>query len=344
MVNDSPRGRILVVGDRSLTAETLCNLVESRGFEVDAALGSSDRALELAQQAEVDGAVLEIGADIAARLPVCNVLHARRIPFLVVSPHPERLENGHEWQPHALLGKPVDATRLRSALDSMVGQEHFANQILRGLTAGDLAMLRADLQLVIIRPGTILEVRGRRPESIYFIAHGLVSLTAGARDSRLEVALVGPEGITGASALLGDRTSLHDAVVQVSGGAWRIATRRFEEAVRGSPLLRQAVLDYLKSQMAEVANTALAGGHGSIEARVARRLLQSAERLDSNHLVMTHDAIAEALGVRRPSVTLALQTLERKGLLRSRRRSIELLDHAGLAQLVRAFHTVRGQT
>ena len=98
-IASQPRGRILVVEDHYLTAETICDLVRSRGFEVAAAVGRVDTALELAGRETIDGAVLDINLHGDSSLPVCDVLHSRKIPFMFVTAYPETALGAHGWRP-----------------------------------------------------------------------------------------------------------------------------------------------------------------------------------------------------------------------------------------------------
>lgn len=82
-----------------------------------------------------------------------------------------------------------------------------------------------------------------------------------------------------------------------------------------------------------MAQTAVCNRHHSIDQQLCRWLLLSLDRLQSNHLVMTQELIANMLGVRREGVTEAAGRLQKQGVIEYHRGHIEVLDRARVEQL-----------
>ena len=112
------------------------------------------------------------------------------------------------------------------------------------------------------------------------------------------------------------------------GSACRL--RSFARQSRRSVPLHHVLLAYVHSFMMQTTQTALANGRSKIEERLARWLLMANDRVDGNELPLTHEFLAVMLGVRRSGVTVALQELERKGLIAHRRSVITIVDREGL--------------
>jgi CRP-like cAMP-binding protein len=90
--------------------------------------------------------------------------------------------------------------------------------------------------------------------------------------------------------------------------------------------------------MIQAAHTALANGRAKIEERLARWLLMAHDRADGDELAVTHEFLSIMLGVRRPGVTVALNTLETRGLVRGERATVVILDRKGLIEMTNGFY------
>ena len=207
----------------------------------------------------------------------------------------------------------------------------FRNVLLDSLSASDLAALRPKLEPVSLARRQILELPASAVSAVVFPESGIVSVMARApHDHRIEVGLVGFDGMTGFGAVLGDELAINESIVQVPGRGWRMAAGSLVASMRERPSLSALLLRYVQAFMAQTTQTALANGRSKLEERLARWLLMSHDRFDSNELGITHDFLAQMLGVRRAGVTIALQILESKRLIRARRSHITILDRAGL--------------
>jgi CRP-like cAMP-binding protein len=212
----------------------------------------------------------------------------------------------------------------------------FANAILDSLHGAAKVALEASLERVVLRHGEVLDVAGQPIGHVYFPIEGLISIFAGTTAAtRIEVASIGCDGMTAPGILLGDRICHGQTLVQAAGSAWRISASALLRVAEADAGLRRHLLHQVGMALRHLADTASYSGRATIVERLARWLLQATRRLGGRRLDLTHDALAEILGVRRPSITTGLQTLEGRHLIRSTRRAIVVLDPAGLAELAR---------
>lgn len=177
----------------------------------------------------------------------------------------------------------------------------------------------------------VLRQAGDKASDIYFIESGLVSLVSGSEDEMVETTLVGPEGMVGCCALLGETTVSSSAIARSAGSAWRIARHDLLRAVDADRALHRLLLSYIHMRMLGAARAIIAASRCTIEQRVAGWLLMAQDRLGIEELPHTHDHLAAALGVRRPGVTVAMHILEGEHAIISRRgriliRSREILQ------------------
>lgn len=332
--------RVLVVEDNHLVAEDLCDLVRDHGFEVAAMIGTVEKALAAARHEAIDAAVLDINLHGIESFPVCSVLQERGIPFLFVTGYPETVLPP-ELGASDLLAKPVEPSAFRLALDSLVAGHtavRSGNMLLDALSQSSRSELWALMQPVSLGPGRLLEVRGQPADGVIFPVDGLVSLTGELQGRAIEVGLVGFEGATGLASLFGARPAF-GARVQIGGRGYRIDARALERQLSASDALSRHLLLYSQALIGQVGESAVAHGRGTINQRVARRLLMTQDRLRSPGLALTHESLSGVLGVRRASVTVALQILEGEGLIRATRKSIRILDRRRLMQLVEGIYT-----
>jgi CRP-like cAMP-binding protein len=191
--------------------------------------------------------------------------------------------------------------------------------------------LRDGLDSVTLTYGEVLNEPGEPMRHVYFPSDCLVSmLTVVEGHHALEVGLVGREGMVGSRLALGIGTSPVRALVQGTGTALRMRSTRFLQELQRSPELRGAVLQFADSLMGQVTRTAACNRFHMIEARLARWLLMTRERLPSVQFRLTQEFLADMLGVRRVGVTSAASALQRRKLIHYRRGIITILDQKGL--------------
>lgn len=207
----------------------------------------------------------------------------------------------------------------------------FENGLLSRLSEHDLELL-GPMKRIELAPHNALEVANRSVDSIYFIERGFASVVADDADGGIiEVGLIGPEGMTGLSVVHGVETTPFSTFVQGGGTAVRVEPENLRAALADSPSLHQLFMRYAQAFSVQVASTASANGRLLLEQRVARWLLMVGDRLGESFQI-THEFLAVMLAVRRAGVTRALQDLEARGLIRTMRGVVAIVDRAGLAQ------------
>jgi CRP-like cAMP-binding protein len=205
------------------------------------------------------------------------------------------------------------------------------NLLLAALPSTDHARLESALEPVTITYGEVLYEPGERMRHVYFPENCLVSLLTLVEGHRaLEVGLVGREGMIGARLALGATQSSVRALVQGPGTALRMDAKCFLREFRRSQTLQRVLLQFTDKLMVQVSQTAACNRFHVVEARLARWLLMTAERMLSASFHLTHGFIADMLGVRREAVTVAAISLQRRGIIRYRRGKITILDQQGL--------------
>ena len=346
LASDLPRPRILIAEDNYLMAQEVVEAVRGCGYAVAGAAPSVERGLALIAKDAVDGAVLDIDLAGTPSFPMCRALTAKGVPFLFLSAYSPNTIVPEEFSKATHLTKPFAPSALKSALRDLVGwapaaspapaEPTFANAILDALHPAAKVALAASLEQVVLRHGEVLDVPGQPIGHVHFPVEGLVSIFAGTTAAtRIEVASIGCDGMTAPGILLGDSISHGHTVVQAAGKAWRIPAGTLLRLADADAGLRRHLLHQVGMALRQVGDTASYSGRATIVERLARWLLQATYRLGCRRLDLTHDVLAEILGVRRPSITTGLQTLEGRHLIRSTRRAIVVLDPAGLAELAR---------
>jgi CRP-like cAMP-binding protein len=210
--------------------------------------------------------------------------------------------------------------------------EHIANLLLAALPPDELASMLPALDQVQVQAGAVLCEPGDSIRHIYFPHDCLISLMAVAEGRMtLEVGQVGREGMLGATVALGHETMQVRAVVQRAGSASRIEADQLRAEFARSPSLQRVLYRYTDTLLAQAIQIAVCSRYHVLEARLARSLLVTRDRLQSDKFHLTHEFLAHALGVRRVGVTKAASALQQQGLINYSRGNIEILDPEGLA-------------
>lgn len=206
-------------------------------------------------------------------------------------------------------------------------QNAVRNRLLRAMSPDDFARLQPSLRLTDLSLQQMLIVPNERVEHLYFLERGISSITARDANGRVEVGMVGWEGLVSAvPILLGSDRVPHDHFMQHAGEGLRIGAEALLAAVDASPTLRRLLLRYVQTELVQTRQTAYVNGSYNIEARLARWLLMCHDRVDGDDLPLKHEFLAMMLGVQRSGVTLALQNLEGAGRIRGRRGRITVID------------------
>jgi CRP-like cAMP-binding protein len=205
------------------------------------------------------------------------------------------------------------------------------NLLLAALPRKDRLQLIAGSEEVELGLSDVLFEPGDRITHVHFPTTSLISLLTPADGSiRLEVGLVGDEGMVGTPLALGVTTSPLQAFVQGAGAALRVDAATFRLELERSPALQLLLDRYLFVRMTQLAQAAGCTRFHLVEARLARWLLMTQDRAHSNAFHITHEFLAQVLGVRRVGVTKAATSLQNRRLIRYSRGDIVILDRPGL--------------
>jgi CRP-like cAMP-binding protein len=262
------------------------------------------------------------GGDCAFRLTIAGIAHDGEVHAVVTR------ENVSER-------KRVIASRgsgrTKASRIAAIAQAAAPNRLLAALPAKEYQRLVAGLEPVKLTYGEVLYEPGEQMRHVYFPSDCLVSLLTVVEGHRaLEVGLVGREGMVGFRLALGITTASVRSLVQATGTAVRIKSARFLRECHRSPALQRALLHFVNALMIQISQTAACNRFHTVEARLARWLLMTRERLPSNEFHLTHGFLADMLGVRRVGVTSAAGALQRRKLIRYQRGNITILDQQGL--------------
>jgi CRP-like cAMP-binding protein len=205
------------------------------------------------------------------------------------------------------------------------------NRLLARLPPGEYQRLLPRLQLVPLPLKHVLYEARSLFDYAYFPNWGVVSALTVMDDGRaIEVATIGDEGMVGLPLLVGDKTTANRMIVQVPGVALRMAEDVLRDEIsRDSPLRRLLVL-YHAAYLAQISQAVACNGLHSVHQRCCRWLLMTQDRAHSNVFPMTHEFLAEMLGVRRSTVSEVLEPFKEEGLIRYSRGKCTVLDSEGL--------------
>src|SRR5215475_11938110 len=214
------------------------------------------------------------------------------------------------------------------------------NKLLAALPADERALVEQNSIAIPMKRREVLYRADEQIRHVYFIVDGIASLMSVMSEGGVETATIGREGMLGMPVFHGVFTTPEQAMVQVAGSAYRLDVDTFRELLPQLP-----TLDALLHRFSVVLFTLAAQNSGcnrkhSIEARCARWLLMVGDRLDMGVMELTHDFVAQMLGVRRASVTETLGELERNGLIETSRGRIRIIERDGLQRTACECYTV----
>ncbi len=220
----------------------------------------------------------------------------------------------------------VEAFAARPASYRMLG-----NRLLAGMPDDCLALFEGDLRQVMLPQGTVCFEPGEPIDQVYFPHTGMISMLVVTHDGAMvETSSIGCEGAAGLQCGLGPRLSVTRAAVQIPGNFYVIPASRFEQAASRSDTLREVIFRYSETLWAEAVQTAACNAIHDGSSRLCRWLLQCSDRTGSDQLGLTQELLADMLGVRRTTVTLLAQELQKRGALRYSRGKITIIDRAAL--------------
>jgi CRP-like cAMP-binding protein len=215
----------------------------------------------------------------------------------------------------------------------MPGAKHVAipNRLLGALPRKEYQKLLPILEPVNLTFAEILYESHTEIRHVYFPNDCFVSMLTTVESGRAaEVGLIGCEGMIGVPMALGVAVSPFRAVVQGGGTAMRLKTEEFRRSFNQSAALKREVFLFTHLLMIQIAQTAACNRFHVVTQRMARWMLMTRDRVNSNEFRITQDFLALMLGVRRVGVSAAMSDLRKRSLIVYRRGLITILDHEGL--------------
>ena len=236
------------------------------------------------------------------------------------------------------------AGRSAAANVDAANERSTANRLLAALPPAEYEYLIAGLEPVTLKQGEVLHEPGAPIEHVYFPIGSVICLMATVETHQLlEVGLVGHEGMVGMSLVLGGGVSAVRAMVQGAGAAFRMKAARFRQALRQCLSLQRELHRFADEMLAQARQTAACNHFHAVEARVARYMLMTGDRVQSAQFLFTQEFLASALGLRRGTVNAAAGALQQRKLIRYSRGRITILDRTGLeAASCRCYKKIEG--
>ena len=205
------------------------------------------------------------------------------------------------------------------------------NRLLLALPPRSLKRLIPALEQIECKREEVLLDADSSLDHVFFPDSGVISVVAVYPDgSIIEMATIGREGGTGFQAFFGAKVSSARLFVQVPGTAAKMSRKMFQQAMDTLPQFRNLMQAHVHAFLEQVMVSVACNGAHSLTERLARWLLMMRDRHDDDTLPLTHDLLAEMLGVHRPSVTHAVRRLQQTGLIQSSRNRVTILDRDGL--------------
>ena len=202
------------------------------------------------------------------------------------------------------------------------------NRLLDALRQPDFERLLPHIEVTPMHFRQIFHKQGQQIAHAYFPTGGVGSVTKVMSDgAMIEVGTAGLEGMIGVDLFMGETNALNEALMQVEGpDAWRIAAPHFTAELQRRGAFWDLMRRYSVAFLAGTLQSAACNGLHNVEERCCRWLLTTQDRIGSDRVRLTQDFLAVMLGVRRPTVTIVLGTLEKAGLVELRRGEIHITD------------------
>ncbi len=219
------------------------------------------------------------------------------------------------------------------------------NRLLARLPPQVWEHLRPSLQPVALQLKEVLCEPGAPLPYVYFPVRAMLSIIRVMRDgAAIEVATVGNEGMAELSAFLGEAVAATRCIVQLPGGALRMRADVLQAETGWNSPLRQLLSRYESVFLKQVYQCVACNGLHQIQQRCGRWLLETYDRFGPDEFPMTHEFLAEMLGVRQASVSPIVRSLANLGLIRNDRGKIQILDLAGLeAQSCECYRVIKDE-
>jgi CRP-like cAMP-binding protein len=213
------------------------------------------------------------------------------------------------------------------------------NKILAALPREDYERLAGTFEPISRALGDVLFRPGEVLSHVFFPTSCVVSLLTQLEDGRgLEVGLVGREGLAGVAPLLGVDHEMKVANVQAAGEAVRMKVSTLREEFARGGAMRDLLMGYVHALMVQISQSAACTALHHVEGRLARWLLMFQDRVETDELHLTHEFMANMLGIRRAGVSEVAYKLQERGLINYQRGRILILDRKALEEFACACY------
>jgi CRP-like cAMP-binding protein len=221
-----------------------------------------------------------------------------------------------------------------------------ANRLLAALPKKDYQRLLPRLEHVTLTFGDILYEPGDVIQHVYFPNDSIISLLSTVEKRKaLEVGIVGSEGMAGLPVLLGVSKSLNRALVQGAGTAMRMKAQEMRKEFKQAGPLQTLLHRYTHGLLTQISQSAVCNRFHNVDARLARWLLMTHDRVRSDRFQLTQEFLSDMLGVRRERVSLAAGLLQKQGLISYSRGHITMLKRAGLEAIAcQCYRIIRDES
>ncbi len=230
--------------------------------------------------------------------------------------------------------------------------EPIDNFLLRSLPAREYTNLLATMDRLRVEPEEVIYRQDEPIEFVYFPVTAMLSWIGTTRSGeRVEVGVVGWEGMVGIPELLGYEISPYGVEVELPGEVLRIKATQFKKEFERLNSIHSLLFRYTYTALAQLAQSSVCGRFHPIESRLCRWLLMAHDRCENDELHLTQEILAGMIGSRRPTVSIVSGILQKAGLIRVNRGRITILDRLGLEEATcecywiirRAFDRFLGQ-
>ena len=206
-----------------------------------------------------------------------------------------------------------------------------SNRLLASLPRAVLEKIIPDLDLRPLKMRQVLQARGEALDQVVFPIRGVASMISmGESGESVEVATIGYEGMVGLPLFLGGERAAVEIFIQVPGEGLHLSATAFHAHIERQPSLLRILLLYTQALLTQVAQCSACNCYHLVEARCARWLLQSQDRVKGDEFPLTQEFLGLMLGVRRASVTETANALQERGLIRYHRGMVTVRNRKGL--------------
>lgn len=227
-------------------------------------------------------------------------------------------------------------------MKSQSKQSSYRNNLLARLTAPEIKCLQPHLLPMTFKRNQTLSDSGDPVKTVYFLEDAICSIVADMADgSMVEVGIIGRDNFVGMPAFLGTGTSLNRSFIQLAGSGFGIkADILLGQCANPNGELRKCLQRGIQGLLAQTAQTAACNRIHDLEQRLCRWLLMCHDRMQTDHLVITHEFLATMLGTRRSTVTVAAGILHKAGLIEYARGHVNVLNRKGLEEVACECYSV----